>query len=283
MVSPSHILVSDQDEFSDRPPLQLAADVTVAGSTTRIYFITLHMQARAGETEHARRTKAGQLLQAHISGDLMGQKVMVLGDFNDELLNGITSGKPSPYAAWVADTTDFEFLTLPLEQQNEGTFLPLGSTIDHLVVNRDLLPCYIAGSTARFVELIEAIPDYGSTTSDHLPVFSRFNIMNPLETGVQVSGTVPVIPTLDQNFPNPFNPATTIRYVLPVARNVNLSIYTLSGQKVVTLVQTHQPAGEHTVRWEGRNNQGGEVSSGVYFYRIEVEGASVTRKLTLVR
>jgi phosphodiesterase/alkaline phosphatase D-like protein len=78
--------------------------------------------------------------------------------------------------------------------------------------------------------------------------------------------------TLDQNFPNPFNPVTSIRYELAVAGQVQLMVYNLLGQQVVTLVESRQQAGFHTVTWNGLNSSHRSVASGVYFYRIVVTG-----------
>ncbi len=84
---------------------------------------------------------------------------------------------------------------------------------------------------------------------------------------------------LEQNFPNPFNPATTIRYQLPQAGSVRLSIYNLLGQPVVTLVEEKQAAGSYAVQWDGRDHTGAPVASGTYFYRLEMERQVKTRKL----
>ena len=88
--------------------------------------------------------------------------------------------------------------------------------------------------------------------------------------------TVKVVPpnsfTLDQNFPNPFNPTTSVRYELPVSGQVQLMVYNLLGQAVVTLIDGPQQAGFHTVTWNGQNQSNQAVASGVYFYRIVVTG-----------
>jgi len=82
---------------------------------------------------------------------------------------------------------------------------------------------------------------------------------------------VPTEVSLSQNYPNPFNPSTTIRYHVPVASNVSLRIYNILGQEVATLLDEGQPPGSHVVRWNGQNTSGQQVSSGVYFYRVEVK------------
>jgi hypothetical protein len=94
---------------------------------------------------------------------------------------------------------------------------------------------------------------------------------------------VPVGFTLEQNYPNPFNPATTIRYQLPKAAHVVLKIYNLSGQEVRTLINARQPAGANAVVWDGRDESGKEVSSGIYVYRLQAGESVQSRKLSFVR
>ena len=73
---------------------------------------------------------------------------------------------------------------------------------------------------------------------------------------------------LSQNYPNPFNPTTVIEYALPKASQVRIQIYNILGQKVRELVDEHQEPGYKIIRWDGKDDSGVEVSSGVYFYRI---------------
>jgi hypothetical protein len=88
---------------------------------------------------------------------------------------------------------------------------------------------------------------------------------------------------LAQNYPNPFNPVTTFTYDLPVATPVKLSIYDLTGRLIRTLRNgTVEPAGRHKATWNGRDDQGRAVAAGVYFYRLETEGYTETRRMTLI-
>jgi hypothetical protein len=88
---------------------------------------------------------------------------------------------------------------------------------------------------------------------------------------------------LVQNYPNPFNPSTTIDYSIPKAEDVTLEIYNLLGQRVVTLVDENQTAGEHTVQWNGFSQDGQPVSSGVYFYKLISGEYSSIKKMMLLR
>ena len=85
------------------------------------------------------------------------------------------------------------------------------------------------------------------------------------------------------NYPNPFNPNTTIQFSLPAATNVRLNIYNIVGQKVLTLVDDYLPSGDHSVVWDGRDERGREVSSGIYLYRLVTENQALTRKMTLIK
>lgn len=88
---------------------------------------------------------------------------------------------------------------------------------------------------------------------------------------------------LEENYPNPFNPSTTITYHLPKAAEVTLSVYNALGRRVATLVSGEQPAGTHEVRWDSRDTAGLAVPSGLYFYRIEAGGFQQTRKMLLLK
>ena len=77
---------------------------------------------------------------------------------------------------------------------------------------------------------------------------------------------------LANNYPNPFNPATTIKYALPQAADVELTVYNVVGQVVRTLVAEHQSAGRYVVEWDATNDNGHSLSSGMYFYRLEAGG-----------
>lgn len=88
---------------------------------------------------------------------------------------------------------------------------------------------------------------------------------------------------LSQNYPNPFNPTTTISWKLAVGSHVELAIYDLLGQRIRTLVDGNKPAGAHQAQWDGRDDRGRAVSSGVYVYQIEAGGFVQSRKMLLVR
>ncbi len=88
---------------------------------------------------------------------------------------------------------------------------------------------------------------------------------------------------LSQNYPNPFNPSTVIRYAIPQAQRVSLIVYDILGRKVKTLVNSFMNAGKYTISWNGTNNYGNHVASGVYLYRLNTNGLIKTKKMVLLR
>jgi hypothetical protein len=89
--------------------------------------------------------------------------------------------------------------------------------------------------------------------------------------------------SLDQNFPNPFNAGTMIRFSLPDPGHVTLEVFNLLGQRVKSLVNGQLSAGNRSILWDGTDNDGIKVASGIYFYRLRTDTFTQTRKMFLVR
>lgn len=90
-------------------------------------------------------------------------------------------------------------------------------------------------------------------------------------------------PALRQNYPNPSNPSTTIRYGIPERSHVTLDIFDVAGRRITRLVNAEQEAGSHEIVWSGRNEEGAIVSSGVYFYTLAAGKKVITRKMILMK
>ncbi|TVQ71839.1 MAG: T9SS C-terminal target domain-containing protein [Balneolaceae bacterium] len=109
---------------------------------------------------------------------------------------------------------------------------------------------------------------------------ARFSLLIAPDEGFfnEIRAELPERLELAQNFPNPFNPSTVIGYSLPEETRVRLSVYDLLGRRAAVLVDRQQEAGRHQVSWDAS-----QFASGVYMYRLEVDGQSLTRRMTLVR
>ena len=99
----------------------------------------------------------------------------------------------------------------------------------------------------------------------------------------EILENIPSIFSLSQNYPNPFNPITKLDYNLPLRSKVNISIYNVLGQEIKTLVNEVKEYGYHSTTWNGQDNLGRDMSSGVYFARIISQGFTKTRKMLLVK
>ncbi len=130
-----------------------------------------------------------------------------------------------------------------------------------------------------------------ATTFDQYS-FAYFTIGNTVDVEDEKKLT-PAEFYLSQNYPNPFNPTTKIKYSIPTTtplltkdegvRLTTLKVYDILGNEVATLVNEEKPAGQYEVLWNGKNNKGNEVSSGIYFYKLDAGIKSITKKMILLR
>ena len=114
------------------------------------------------------------------------------------------------------------------------------------------------------------------------------NILKTITGGVvsvELTTAAPADFVLQQNYPNPFNPTTTISFSLTAkdAKNAKIEIYNLKGQKVKTLISDQLPAGEHSVVWDGKDENNKPLSSGIYFYKLKAGNQEETRKMILLK
>lgn len=117
----------------------------------------------------------------------------------------------------------------------------------------------------------------------NLTVKNPPNMTQPGVLGIDDDNPVAQRFDLKQNYPNPFNPTTTVEYVLPKTSDVKVVIYNITGQVVKTLVDDKQNTGSYKVQWNGTNDAGNRVASGIYFVRMKADNFSKVRKMTLLR
>jgi hypothetical protein len=115
-----------------------------------------------------------------------------------------------------------------------------------------------------------------------LPLVNEM-VVRDVVVGIGDQQALPTTFDVAQNYPNPFNPTTTISYQVPQVSDVKLVIYNVLGQKVRTLVNSQMEPGYHSVVWDGRNELGQAVASGVYIYRFEASEFTKTLKLMLLK
>lgn len=118
--------------------------------------------------------------------------------------------------------------------------------------------------------------------ADGLNIYASQAVYSPTDSEDE-GELVPHNFSLEQNFPNPFNPSTEIRFSLDKATHVRLSIYNLLGQMVRTVVDDNLGSGPHSVIWDGKDHHGQKAASGIYFYRLVTESFDSTRKMLLMK
>ncbi|MCP4582489.1 MAG: T9SS type A sorting domain-containing protein [candidate division Zixibacteria bacterium] len=121
----------------------------------------------------------------------------------------------------------------------------------------------------------------GTTVS--LSPFAIGREKEPTDIDIINDAIVPEEYTLNQNYPNPFNPSTVIQFSLPRLSKVEIEVYNILGQTVCNLVNEEKPAGQYQVTWNGRDNSGKTVSSGLYFYKIKTDSFTSSKKMILLK
>jgi hypothetical protein len=108
-----------------------------------------------------------------------------------------------------------------------------------------------------------------------------------LTTGLTGEAALPLTFSLSQNYPNPFNPSTTFSFEIPGTANtehpVTLTVYDIRGRLVKMLVNTDLEPGSHKIHWDGRNDRGATVTSGIYLYTLTAGEERYTRKMTVLK
>jgi hypothetical protein len=107
--------------------------------------------------------------------------------------------------------------------------------------------------------------------------------MQARNVSVVTSQTLPSTFSLEQNVPNPFNPTTEIAYSLSAPGYVTLGVYNVNGQQVIQLVNQYQAAGRHSVNWNAIDQNGNAIASGLYFYRLQSNDLTATKKMLLLK
>jgi len=174
VLSSKIILTANDSDFAGRPPLEVKLRITLNGSTEDVVFIVLHMKAFNDVTSWQRRQNASVALKSYIDTTYPTQKVIVVGDWNDDVDTSITSGQPSPYANFVSDAADYTFPTQALSNAGVASTVSFTDMIDHHLDTNDLYGSYVAAS-AQVFRADSYIASYGTTTSDHYPVITRYN------------------------------------------------------------------------------------------------------------
>lgn len=167
------ILTANDADFAGRPPLEVKLRVTLNGATEDMVVIVLHMKAFNDAASWQRRQNASVALKTYLDATYPTQKVIVVGDWNDDVDTSITAGSPSPYQNFVSDAADYAFPTRALSLAGVSSTTSYPDLIDHHLDTDELYAGLVPGSTEVY-RVDSYVASYDATTSDHFPVLSRY-------------------------------------------------------------------------------------------------------------
>ncbi len=168
------ILTANDYDFAGRPPLEVELSVALNGATNTVYVICFHAKAYSDTASWQRRLNASVALKTYLDTVRSSDMVFVLGDYNDDLDTSICMGQASPYQNFVSDTAGYFSVTKALSDAHIATTVSYSDAIDHQIVTNELAAKYVAGSVTAF-RADQYVSSYSTTTTDHLPVITRWN------------------------------------------------------------------------------------------------------------
>ena len=181
------------DWASGRFPYMLTANVTLSdnhgGTNTKaIHFINVHAKANTSPvlTAYARRKDGAHALDSLLKAQYPNDNVVILGDFNDDLNTTITAGVNPPVTSWSSFTIDdsalYKFPTQPLSPSGQHSDVNFSSVIDNVIVSDTMSRFYLPNSATVRSDVATLVDKYGTTTTDHYPVFTQYTFTQP-DTG----------------------------------------------------------------------------------------------------
>ncbi|MEZ4745468.1 MAG: T9SS type A sorting domain-containing protein [Calditrichia bacterium] len=138
-------------------------------------------------------------------------------------------------------------------------------------------------STYALNDNLAFLQGFGYFSFGNTKILPRDTLDVGSSVGIEDDDNHPTAFELEQNFPNPFNPTTSIRYTVNSAGTYKLSVYNVLGQQIRTLVNGFQTPNRYELTWDGRNDKGVAVGSGIYFYKLTGENQNITKKMVLLK
>lgn len=266
---------------SGRFPYLFETTAKLNNDSARIQFVLLHSKANTGsasekiESWHRRKDGAKELKDS-LDAQYPYSNFVVLGDYNDAFNKTITTelapDTTTSYIDFVNDTADYKLLTLPLSLAGQRSTVSFASVIDNVMASNEMAQAYLPGSAAIFTQAAQLVSSYGTTTTDHYPVISRYNLRvlanrNPIENfkAVVDSGIVKL------SWRTPYE-TNTARFIVERSRNQRdyNAIDTVAAKGTTTLPSSYKSADYSP--WLGRS-----------YYRLKLVGLDGALKYSQVQ
>jgi endonuclease/exonuclease/phosphatase family metal-dependent hydrolase len=230
--------------------------------------------------EETRRYDASNLLKQYIENHFEENNVIVLGDLNDVLTDDESY---NVFQNILDDPENFLFADIEIAQGSSAdwSYPNWPSHIDHILITNELFDEF-ENSTIQTIKIDNymsgGMNDYDEMVSDHRPVGLKLVLGETDNEENVVANKISLT-----NYPNPFNPTTTFSFSIDKPENVNLTIYNAKGQLIKTLINSKHAKGKHNVSWYGKDQKGNNVTSGVYFTKLQIGSKTVTGKCLLMK
>jgi hypothetical protein len=185
---------------SGRYPFMMTADVTLNCVTKQVRFVLVHAKANTSPTATAydRRKKGADSLYFALNQLYPNDNIIILGDFNDDLDKSITAGfTTTSWNAFTDDAVNYSALTLPLSLAGKKSTVDFNDVIDHVVASNDMAAFYLPGSANILNDVANLVSNYGGTTSDHFPAFTRYKFEQPAPPVINCPGNIDPTTGLD--------------------------------------------------------------------------------------
>jgi hypothetical protein len=260
---------------SGRFPFMLSATVTINSISKNMNFIVIHGKSGSTASDYQRRQGGAQELKDTLDAKFSTTNNFIIGDFNDALNTSIYAGAGgvSSFISIVADSTDadhYKSITLPLGNAGQTSMTDFPNVIDNHVISNELEEYYVPGSVKIRTDVTTIIPDYitAHNTSDHYPVFSKYNLTGAVTSVPNISASELGIIT----FPNPFAGEINIRAMKTLTqvqlKLINMQGQVLSEQQINRIIegatiQPHFPL----------------LSKGIYFLQVQTKQYKTVVKL----
>ncbi|TPE43648.1 Ig-like domain-containing protein [Pontibacter mangrovi] len=266
---------------SGRLPYLVQFEATVNGVRQYINIVNIHAKANSGDdiTQYDRRKYDVQVLKDSLDAQYADANLIMLGDFNDDIDESVVAGAgASSYKVFV-DDENYKALTYELSLTGAYSLASsYQSFLDHIVVSQELEEEYIANSIAIHKEFLGSIDNYANTTSDHLPVMARFELVtsDPEQEEETPTGIADATKGQFSVYPNPVE--QYVRLALPARvkgfQNVALVAYGLDGRALLAAKGSLEQVGQVL------NAKAATLKQGMYILKVEAgKEVFVTRML----
>lgn len=166
----------NEDAWAGRLPLYFRFTYSFEGNSLDFYAIVIHAKAFSDKESYERRKAAAQNLYDYLMADKPDANIILLGDYNDDVDESTYNSEETPYRPFVTNSSNFQVVTKTLSESGESSTVHYSNMIDHITMSNELYPIFVDESASVFQFGSSFISNYDETTTDHYPVWAKFDV-----------------------------------------------------------------------------------------------------------